>query len=368
MRRKQLTLQQKVFVVKNYYQITDMFEVRKSFHRSYSIQTPETILELFYKLVTQFELTGSVTQAVYYDGTESKKGKEEVVAKKEEEVEAPRRKRGRPPKVKLEEIVLEAEEESFEDEDNGAADDDDYEDHQEEQEDLSTIPESDELEQEEIFEAGEIVKHEDIGLEDEADPDYTEEGDGTEEVPKKKPRAKPGTIKKPRIECQICQRTYTEDFLRSHYLKHDREGCQYDCDKCDEVFDRYDGFRLHQESHIPVTGYKHKCATCKEAFVNKEKLALHMKVHAVLKSYICEWCGMIFKSQDSMKIHTRIHTGEKPLKCRECDESFAFYGALKSHMRKHTGGSYKCNYCDKTFVYKAERNVMKFYFRFTGIL
>ena len=41
-----ITLPQKVFVVKNYYQITDMFEVRLLFNRRYSMNLDEKVLEV----------------------------------------------------------------------------------------------------------------------------------------------------------------------------------------------------------------------------------------------------------------------------------------------------------------------------------
>lgn len=52
--KKQLTLPQKVFVVKNYYQITDMFQVRKSFHKFYGVEVHanEKILDTFFNLVS----------------------------------------------------------------------------------------------------------------------------------------------------------------------------------------------------------------------------------------------------------------------------------------------------------------------------
>lgn len=52
MHKKCLTLPQKVFVVKNYYQITDMCLVRRAFQRSYEIETGEEILDTFFNLVS----------------------------------------------------------------------------------------------------------------------------------------------------------------------------------------------------------------------------------------------------------------------------------------------------------------------------
>lgn len=56
--RKQLSLPQKVFVVKNYYQITDMFQVRKSFHKFYGIQSNEKLLDTFFNLVDTANWSG----------------------------------------------------------------------------------------------------------------------------------------------------------------------------------------------------------------------------------------------------------------------------------------------------------------------
>lgn len=401
MRRKQLTVAQKVFIVKKYYQISDMFEVRTSFSRSYSIKTTEKIVESFFNIVTQFELTGSVTQNVFYDTFE-----EEPKDKEEEDDETPTspKRRGRKPREKKKERIILKVPESEDDEGQVEVEqpvvmqtvnlDTKTEPPMQWNLDLgngqqggniiitvATTPEI--VPEEQLFEIGEIIHHkgllgdpEEVQAEAQDDEDYEEEpiaegndaSDSEEdsdevEEPKEKKKKKQvvklakGSLHKPRLECIVCQKTYTKVFFRSHMLKHDREGYTYECKLCDQTFVKYEGLRIHEEEHIPVTKYGFKCGTCAQKFVSEEKLLLHQKTHAEPKTFICEWCAATFTKSDSLRVHIRTHTGEKPLKCRECNESFAFYGALKAHMKKHEGGTYKCNYCDKAFVYKVERNV-----------
>lgn len=331
------------------------------------IPHPLPSLSLFQ--VTQFERTGSVTQPTFYDVPEGKPKVQEVVKV--------RRGRGRP-KVKLEELVEEAleeeEETHFADAGDYMEDDNSVEDTAQEQAapggsskaelaewklqlsgtdnseeiTITLVPESDQLQ---------VVQTEDGNYEEAAAVKAEDNGDD-EYVPRPK-RAKRGSKSKKRVDCRICEKSYTLDFLKAHMRKHDREGCEYECEECEEKFDRFEGLRIHEEGHIPVNKYKFECETCQEKFVSQDRLNLHLKSHVVPenKTFICEWCGMIFAKADSLRVHRRTHTGEKPLQCRECNESFSFYGGLKSHMRKHSEGIYKCNYCEKTFIYKVERNV-----------
>lgn len=375
-----MTLQQKVFIVKNYYQITDMFEVRKAFIRSYSMHVEEGILEVFFKIVTQFELTGSVIPAVYYETP----SRDTVAAEKSSpQAVTPSKKARKLGKKREERLILTIPDSEEEDESGQPQPHTPDEDHLQpvsdrtdrvdwnldlaaDQQDANTVlyaasPDPAEAHHEgddKVADREEEPETED-NIDEIEDPDYieSESEQEVEVVAPKNKRTKRSPTKKPRVECPICQKTYTKEFLRSHMTKHDREGRTYVCSQCDATFDKYDGLRVHLEGHIPANKYTFKCPTCRGKFVSEEKLNLHQKVHTKPKQYICEHCGMFFATPDAMRVHTRTHTGEKPLKCSKCEASFAFYGGLKAHMKKHDGGSYKCNCCEKTFVYKVERNV-----------
>lgn len=197
--------------------------------------------------------------------------------------------------------------------------------------------------------------------EDPRDEDYQPEEEEAAPPPLKKPRAPKGSGKKARFTCPICENKYMPDHVRSHMLKHDMEGCNYECNECEETFERWGDLQDHEETHIPVERYKFKCSTCPEKFVNEVKLKVHLKKHEDPKASntVCEICGKVILNRSSLSVHMRTHTNEKPLKCKECGESFKFEGAYKTHMKKHIGGDYKCDYCEKKFVYKAERHVRR---------
>lgn len=97
--------------------------------------------------------------------------------------------------------------------------------------------------------------------------------------------------------------------------------------------------------------YSFECEICKETFLGKSDLDLHMDMHEIVQVHKetveiqkvetinntnqCEYCGKILSSPFRLKVHHRQHTNERPYKCEVCDARFRVSSVLQSHMLIH---------------------------------
>lgn len=110
--------------------------------------------------------------------------------------------------------------------------------------------------------------------------------------------------------CTKCPKRFkSTDGLKYHLKFTHAERSAYKCDKCDKTFKAPAGLRRHKMTHLSIIPKRFVCTVCEKAFIEKEKLKMHMNVH----------------------------TGEKPYKCNMCDFRCAFSGNLSKHKRTHTG-------------------------------
>lgn len=374
-KRRQLSVREKVFIVKNYYwNQANIPSVQDEFQRTFSVKTNDGLLKTINKLVNSFERTGSLLSNF------SVECENEVPADEDDKPLVTSRGRRR---KKREEILDEVEVDNNGEDDNsgvsvflpdgsatGSCNSDMIlGDESNIQPEIDTLEESVVDAREEADEQATPAKRPKLEvLTDEDDEEEageknadtgSDEEFGAQSKKKRKPSAAGKSTIKQKTECGVCGKWYTPEYFRSHMRKHDREGVTYTCDTCGLVFEKYVGLKMHEETHIPESEYQFCCDACPQRFVSQYKLDFHKKSHVEPKSFICEWCGMIFAKPDSLKVHTRTHTGEKPLKCKECGASFAFYASLKAHQKIHSEGQFKCDYCDLTFIYAVARNVSR---------
>ena len=70
------------------------------------------------------------------------------------------------------------------------------------------------------------------------------------------------------------------------------------------------------------------------------------------QSLYCSQCNVSFKHRKYLMAHIRKKHPQK-IKCKNCDEVFDVKFKLETHMNeKHELEGYKCDKCDKEFVFQ----------------
>jgi len=89
----------------------------------------------------------------------------------------------------------------------------------------------------------------------------------------------------------------------------------------------------------------------------KSDLNFHMRIHPVVKPFLCIICFRGFTQETLLQKHFLIHTGEKSFKCDKCVKKFRLRSNMVKHQRIHTGEKpYKCLLCDRVFTMSSNRN------------
>ena len=100
-------------------------------------------------------------------------------------------------------------------------------------------------------------------------------------------------------------------------------------ENCDESFTK----RLDLHQHL---FYTHKqsgpqCPICQKKFKSFKQLRIHEKTHG---DYMCPVCEQKFNEKHYLKAHLLTHEEIRPrFKCNLCDKTFLYKGNLSVHIK-----------------------------------
>ena len=154
-------------------------------------------------------------------------------------------------------------------------------------------------------------------------------------------------------ECLSCDKQFEYNFLlKQHMQSHTKE---LSCDQCGSVFTSLAALTHHTKHiHNKILDDRIRnfvCSVCGKAFLHKENLNQHARVHSDVKSFVCTVCGFSTKANSALNVHMRIHTDERSYQCKFCGKRYKSNSNLHIHMKTHTGEKgYQCKMCNKEFT------------------
>ena len=83
----------------------------------------------------------------------------------------------------------------------------------------------------------------------------------------------------------------------------------------------------------------------------------NLPTRSEVKRFACSQCGKAFLGKNDLTRHLRVHSGEKPFACSQCGKAFAQKHTLTEHLRVHSGEkTFGCEKCGKLFTHLRSRN------------
>lgn len=167
--------------------------------------------------------------------------------------------------------------------------------------------------------------------------------------------------KNKKVECTECGKFISKSYLKRHTEMHSTDEKRFKkctmCDKHIRVLYLSDHIKRKHTQHKPTEEksiLKLKCPVCSRIFKDSTYES-HVASHALSrKKYVCEECGRECSSPSSFATHILTHKEEYKYKCQFCPYRGKHLALLKIHVRTHTKDYlYKCTTCAASFSTKS---------------
>ena len=138
------------------------------------------------------------------------------------------------------------------------------------------------------------------------------------------------------FDCDMCESVFkAADYLEGHKnrIHNGQRQYKYSCTTCNKHFYEKNKFNSHQEAKHIQSG-KFRCSYCSVFWGTKYLLDKHLKIHLLIKDFVCTHCGKAFIQKNTLVIHMRtVHYKMKPYNCDKCGKTFGQSGDMKRHIK-----------------------------------
>ena len=160
---------------------------------------------------------------------------------------------------------------------------------------------------------------------------------------------------KTRYQCTFCDKSFAVNAsLKSHVLAiHEGQRIMCPVGACGRAFLSKNSLAAHMKIHN--CEYAFKCEICGKGLMYKSLLDSHMNRHYGIKPFECAICGRKYFHSTDLTQHVRVCGEEKTEKCELCGKTFACEKYLKEHVKAthQKGQPYLCNMCGRAFYYRS---------------
>jgi len=134
-------------------------------------------------------------------------------------------------------------------------------------------------------------------------------------------------------KCDICDSSFSHPYsLVSHRRIHTNE-YPFTCEECGKNYRSKHQLTSHMIVHTDQRPFK--CDECSKTFRSRTAFKMHQDHHKGIKRFTCKFCERKFQCHANKLKHERRHIGEKKNCCELCNKAFIEKQELKNHMKVH---------------------------------
>uniref|UniRef100_A0A182T9N2 C2H2-type domain-containing protein n=1 Tax=Anopheles maculatus TaxID=74869 RepID=A0A182T9N2_9DIPT len=121
---------------------------------------------------------------------------------------------------------------------------------------------------------------------------------------------------------------------RTEHMKGRTEKRQHVCEVCEAAFEKSAHLSQHMISHTGIRPYR--CNICNKSFSSKQSYGTHMRLHAkTVRLFNCDKCEEAFNRFASLKRHqTMVHSEQQHVfRCPYCEAKLRWLHNARTHIK-----------------------------------